>query len=142
MLRHARHDKTEKNVRATRCSVYMTRRLQKESLISCERNSLEQVYECARILQSGCHIGFAKSLQPSLFSPLVPCGLAIGDLALGCLGVRATESLDVRVATNFVKMMKRKRVARNKSSNFDTSIPILLAVLHRMVLASFCRSSE
>ena len=36
------------------------------------------------------------------------CDLAIGDLAIGCLGVRATESLDVRVATNFVKMMRKE----------------------------------
>ena len=64
------------------------------------------------------------------------------DLANGCLGVNAIESLDVRIATKFVKMMKRKKVARNKSSNFDSSIPILLAVLHRMVFASFSRSAE
>ena len=31
-----------------------------------------------------------------------------GDIAIGCLAVHAIESLDVRVATNFVKMMKRK----------------------------------
>ena len=60
--------------------------------------------------------------------------LAIGDLATGCLGVRAIESLDVRVATNSVKMI-RKKFARHKWSNFDTSILILLAVLHRMVFA-------
>ena len=35
-----------------------------------------------------------------------------------------------------------KKVARNKSSNFDTSIPVLLVVLHRMVFASFSPSSE
>ena len=59
------------------------------------------------------------------------------DLAIGCLGVHAIEGL----ATNFVKMMKRK-VAKNQSSNFDSSIQILLAVLHRMIFASFSRSSE
>ena len=67
-----------------------------------------------------------------------------GVLAIGDLGVHAIESLGVRVATNFVKMMKmkRKKVARNDSSNFDSSILILLAMLHRMVFASFSRSSE
>ena len=68
--------------------------------------------------------------------------LAIGDLANGCLGVDAIESLDVRVATNFVKMMRRKKIARNRSSNFDSSILILRAMLRRMVLASFSRSLE
>ena len=48
------------------------------------------------------------------------CDLAIGDLSIGCLGVHTVESLDVRVATNFVKMMKMKEVARNKSSIFLT----------------------
>ena len=67
--------------------------------------------------------------------------LAIGDLATWCLGVRAIESLDVRVATNFV-MMKRKKVARNKSCHFDSSILISLAILHRMVFALFSQSSE
>ena len=44
----------------------------------------------------------------------LPIGdLAIGDLAIACLGVHAIESLDVRVATNYVKMMKRKKVARS-----------------------------
>ena len=31
----------------------------------------------------------------------------------------------------FVKMMKRKKVARNRFSNFDS--PVLLAMLHRLV---------
>ena len=39
----------------------------------------------------------------------------------------------------FVKMMKRKKVARNKSSNVDS---LILPVLDRMVFASFSRSSE
>ena len=74
-----------------------------------------------------------NSLNKSAKSPLM---ISIGDLAIGCLGVHAIESLDVRVATKFVKMMKRKKVERNKSSNFDSSILILLAVLRRMVFAS------
>ena len=57
------------------------------------------------------------------------------DLAIKCLGVHAIESLDVRVAAKFVKMMKKK-AARNKFSNLDSSILILLALLHRMVFAS------
>ena len=68
--------------------------------------------------------------------------LAIGDLAMGCLGVHAIGSLDVRVATNFVKMMERKKVARSKSSNLDSSILILLVVPQRVDFASFSRSSE
>ena len=47
------------------------------------------------------------------------------------------ESLDVRVATNFVK-----KVARNRSSNFDTCSLILIAILRRKVFAPFFRSSE
>ena len=70
------------------------------------------------------------------------CDLAKGDLAIQCLGVRAIESLDVRVPTNFVEMMKRKEVARNKSSTCDSSTVLLLAMLHRMVFPSFSGSSE
>ena len=61
--------------------------------IACKRNSLKN-YECAEILQSGCHIGFAKSVA---FILSITCDLAIGDLAIECLGVHAIESLDVRV---------------------------------------------
>ena len=46
------------------------------------------------------------------------------------------------VSTNFVKMMKRKKVARHECFNFDSSVLILLATLHRMVFALFSRSSE
>ena len=46
------------------------------------------------------------------------------DLAVGCLGVR--------VATIVGKM----------KTSFDSSTPILLAILHRMVLALLSRSSE
>ena len=49
------------------------------------------------------------------------CDLTTCDLAIGCLGVHVIESLDVRGATDFEKMMKRKKVARSKSSYFDTS---------------------
>ena len=93
-------------------------------------------YECAGISP---HRFCKESVAFALFTT---CDLAIGDLAIKCLGVHATESLGVRVATNFVKMIKRKQVARSKSSNLDLSIQILLAVLHRMVFASFSRSSE
>ena len=68
--------------------------------------------------------------------------LAIGDHAVGCLGVfMPLKVLMFVFATNIVKMMKRKKVARNRSSNFDSSILILLAMLHRMVSALFSRSS-
>ena len=70
--------------------------------------------------------------------------LAIGDLAIGFFGVHAIESLDVRVrvAANVVKTMKRKKIARNRSSTFDSSIQILLAILRRAVFALFSLSSE
>ena len=68
------------------------------------------------------------------------CDLAIGDLATECLGVRAIESLDVRVATIVVKMMKRT-FATSRLSNFNSSTPILFAMLHRMVFALFSSSS-
>ena len=67
--------------------------------------------------------------------------LAIGDLTIECLGVRAIESLDVRVAIIVVKMMKRKMVATSRFSNVDASILILVAILHRIVFASLSRSS-
>ena len=63
------------------------------------------------------------------------------DLAIECLGVRAIESLDVRVATIVVKMMKRK-VATNRLCNLGSAIAGLLAMLHRMVFAVLSRSSE
>ena len=63
--------------------------------------------------------------------------IAIGDLAIECFGGQAIERLDVRVhvATNFVEMMKRKKIAGNESSKFDSTIPISLAILRRMVFA-------
>ena len=116
--------KTEKNVRETRCSLFTPRRVH-DSRQRLYAKSVEKLYECARIVQSGFHIGFAKSLQPSLFPPL-------GDLAI--------ESLEVRVATIVVRMMKRKEVATSRFSNFDPATPVLLAMLHRMVFALLSRS--
>ena len=63
------------------------------------------------------------------------------DLANECLGVRAIESLGVRVATIVVKMMKRE-VATSSFYNFGSAIPGLLAMLHRMAFAVLSRSSE
>ena len=56
---------------------------------------------------------------------------AIGDLAIDCLaiGVNVLESLEVRAATYFVRMMKRTRFVRNRFSSFGSTILILLAVL-------------
>ena len=51
-------------------------------------------------MQSGCHIGFAKSVAFNFFTT---CHVAIGDLVIECLGVHAIESFDVLVATNFVR---------------------------------------
>ena len=56
--------------------------------------------------------------------------VAIGDRAIGDLTI---ESLDVRVAIIVVKMMS-KMVATSGFSNVDSSILILVAILHRMVL--------
>ena len=117
-VRHT--DKTEKNVRATRCSVFTPPSLTRESLLPVSETPLKNLR--MRTLFTICD--------------LAVCDFAIGDLAMGCLGVHAIESLDVRVATNLVKMMKRKKVARSKYSNLDSSILILLAVPlpHSLVL--------
>ena len=42
----------------------------------------------------------------------------------------------------FVRMMKRKKVAIRRFSNVDSSILILVEILHRMFFATFSRSSE
>ena len=77
-------------------------------------------------------MGLAKSLLAITLS-----SLAIGDLAIECLGVRAIdESLDVRVATIVARKMKKK-VATSRFSNLDSSILILLAMLHRCTLSFF-----
>ena len=122
VLRCARHHKTEKNVRATRCSVYTPRRPQGN------RHFLG-----VKLFQKICEFTVCD---------LSICDLSIGDLAIGRLGVHAIENHDVRNVTKFVEMLTRKKVARNKSSNFDSSIPILLAMLRQMVFALFSRSSE
>ena len=64
------------------------------------------------------------------------------DLAIECLDVRAIGSLDVRVATIVVRMIKTKKVATSRFSNFDSATPSLLAMLHRMVFALLSHSSE
>ena len=56
--------------------------------------------------------------ESAAFAVFTTCDLAICDLAIGSLGVHAIESLDVRVATNSVKMMKRNKVARKKPLQF------------------------
>ena len=61
------------------------------------------------------------------------------DPAIECLGVRAIESLDVRVATILVRMMKRK-VATCRFSSLGSAFPGLLVMLHRMVFAVLFRS--
>ena len=64
----------------------------------CEKNC-----ECARILQSG-DIGFTKSLQPSLFPPLVISPLSV--LVFAPLRVL----MFVLPPINFVTMMRKKRL--------------------------------
>ena len=97
------------------------------------REICEKIYECARILQSGCHIDFSESVAIILSTNC--------DLAIECLGVRASERLGVPVATIVVRMMKRK-VATSRFSNFGSATQVLLAMLHRMVFAVLSRSSE
>ena len=137
-------DKTEKNVRATECSVYIP--VAYDGIASPASENLEK----STSAQGSGKAAATSVLERvcSFHSLFTICDLAIGDLAIGnlaieCLGVHAIESLDdVRVATNFVKMMRRKRFARNKVSNLDSTIPILLVVPRRMVFASFSRSWE
>ena len=126
-------DKTEENVRGTKCPVFTSKSLTKFRY--CLLAKLLENLRMRKNLAKWVPHRFCKAFAASTLS--ATCDLAIGDL-----GVDAIESLDVRVATNFVKVMKRKKVARNRSSNVDSSIPILLAMLHRMVLASISRSSE
>ena len=84
--------------------------------------------------QESCKMVATKVLQRVCSLPLfTTCDLAIGCLGvhdIAWFGVHASESLDVHVATNFVKMMKRKKVARNKFSKFDSSM------LLRLILSS------
>ena len=106
-----RNTKTEKNVRATRCSVYTSPSLTRESPFPvCEDFS-------------------KKSHSHSLtICDLAIGDLAIGDLAIDCLaiGVHVLDSLEVRAATYFVKMMKKKKIVRNRFSSFGLTILILL----------------
>ena len=68
--------------------------------------------------------------------------LAIDDLAVGCFGVHAIESFfRVRVATNFVKMMMKKKIAQNKSSNFDSSVQSPRALTPPRVAQTLAASS-
>ena len=104
---------TEKNVRATRSSVFTLRRVHdiRESL-------------------------YAKSVKKSYVALKDSVAITLStnfDLAIECLGVR--------VATIVVKMMKRK-FATSEFSNFGCAIPGLLAMFHRMVFAVLSRFSE
>ena len=98
---------------------------------------VKQIHECAKILQSGCHIGFCKESVAITLS--TNC-----DLAIECLGVRAIESLDSRVATIVLRMMKRK-VATSRFSNFDSrsarnaSSSGLCRTLSSFGIKEFCR---
>ena len=63
------------------------------------------------------------------------------DLAIECLGVRAIESLGVRVVTFVVRMMKRT-FATSMFSNLGSAIPGLPGMLRRMVFAALSHFSE
>ena len=95
-------NKTEKNVRATRCSAF---------LVAC--TTFANV--CTRNLCKKSYVALKESVA---ITRSTNC-----DLAIECLGVRAIECLDGRVATIVVRMSRRK-IARNKSSNFDSTILI------------------
>ena len=61
--------------------------LARHSLVSVHE-ICDNLYECAKILQSGCHKGFAESVAFTLSTTCdlaIEC-LAIGDVAIECLG--------------------------------------------------------
>ena len=62
MQRNEELTSDEKNVLETRCSVFTPRRHLQRNRCCLQANLGEKICECARILQSGCNIGFAKSL--------------------------------------------------------------------------------
>ena len=97
-------NKTEKNVRATRCSVFTPRRVHdiRYVLYAKSVNNLRMRKNLAKMAAT-------LDLQESVAITLsTTCDLTIGDSASDCLGVRAIESLDVRVATIVARTMKRK----------------------------------
>ena len=107
-----------------------------------------------RRLQRNRHLLQAKTKRKSHSHSLVTIydlsigNLAIGDvaierLAIECLpiGVHFLEGLEVVVPTNFVNVMKRKRIVRSKFSNFGLTTSIFLVDLCQMVSASFFHSS-
>ena len=57
-------------------------------------------------------------------------------------GVNVLESIEIRAATYFVKMMERKKIVRNRFSSFGSTILILLVVLRQTVFVLFSRSAE
>ena len=105
--------------------VFFTTRRSQKNRYCLQAKLHEKIYECARIFHF-CKESVACTLSTTF--DLAIADLASGDLDIECLGVHAIQCLDVCVASNFVKM-KKKKVARKKSSNLDSSIQILLAML-------------
>ena len=106
----------------------------------CTRNHLSKICGVTIVDLSignldGPEMGLAQTVSSCGVNLQTNHDLAIDDLAIECFGVHAIPSLDVRVhvATNFVKMTKGKKITRNESSKFGSSIPIPLAILRRKV---------
>ena len=82
------------------------------------------------------------NLQTIMILPVVILPLVISPLSvLVSMPLRALMFVFM-LPTNFVKMMKKKKIARSESSNFDSTIPISLAILRRMVFALISHFSE
>ena len=91
-------EKTEKDVRATRCSVFTLPSRARRSLMSAREICVKKT--------------FVALQESSAITLSTNC-----DLSIECLGVRAIECLGVHVATIVVRMMKMK-VATSRFSNF------------------------
>ena len=116
-------------MRGTRCSVFTP---YKEIAIVCKRNSLKKSANA----QESC-----KVARFCAFTFCTTCDLALVVSPVGVLVFAPLRVLMFVLPPNSVNLMKRKKAARNKFSNFE-SILILIAMLHRVVFASFSRSSE
>ena len=106
VFRRARHDKTEKNVRATRCSVFTTPLRARDSPMSARETSKKICGFTISDLSIGNLVGRCRAtVSCCALKHHTNQDVAIGDLATGCLGVLAIGSLDVHVhvATKYVQ---------------------------------------
>ena len=119
----AEHQQYWENVRATRCSVFTP-----VAHIGVAIAVSETPWKHLRMrknLAKWLPHRFCK--ESAAFTLSTTCDLAIGDLAIECLAAHATESLDVRVASN---------VVQKRRLSFDpfTRIPIFFNFLKNQVL--------